>query len=94
MLVPMQGRITFHLQSCITRGEVSDWMTTGGTVLLLKDKSKGNKMSNYKPITCLQFTWKLLTATVADGICNHLEENDLLLEEQEGCRRNTSGTKD
>ena len=32
MLVSMQGRITFHLQSCITRGEVSDWMTTGGTV--------------------------------------------------------------
>ena len=94
MLVSMQERITFHLQSCITRGKVSDWVTTGGTVLLLKDKSKGNEMSNYRPITCLQLTWKLLTATVADGICNHLEENDLLLEEQKGCLRNTSGTKD
>ena len=37
--------------------------------------------------------WKLLTDIVADEIYNHLEENDLLVEEQKGCRRNSRGTK-
>ena len=41
-----------HLQIGITRGEVPDWMTTGQTVLILKDKSKGNEVSNYRPLTC------------------------------------------
>ena len=33
--------------------EVPDWMTTARTVLLLKDKSKGNEVSSYRSITCL-----------------------------------------
>ena len=74
MLVSMQERIALHLQSCITRGEVPDWMTTGRTVLLLKDKSKGKEVSNYRPITCLPLMWKLITGMVADEIYNHLKE--------------------
>ena len=37
---------------------------------------------------------KLITGIAADEIYNHLEENDLLPEEQKGCRRNSRGTKD
>ena len=87
-------RIALHLQSCITRGEVPDWMTTGRTVLLLIDKSKGNEVSNYRSITCLPNTWKSITDIVTDEIYNHLEENDLLPEEQKGCRRKSRGTMD
>ena len=94
MLELMQERIAFHLQSCITRGEVPDWMTTGRTVLLLKDKSKGNEVSNYRPINCLPLMCKQLTDIIGDEIYNHLEGNYLLLEEQKGCRRNSRGTKD
>ena len=94
MLVSMQERIAFHLQSCITRGEVPDWMTTGRTVLLLKDKSKGDEGSNYRPITRLPLMCKLLAGVVADEIYSHLEENDLLPEEQKGSCRNSRGTKD
>ena len=36
----------------------------------------------------------MLTDIVADEINNHLEENDLLPEEQKGCRRNSRGTRD
>ena len=36
---------------------------------------------------------KLITGIAADEIYNHLEENDLLPEEQKGCRRNSTGTK-
>ena len=95
MLVSMQEKIALHLQSCITRGEVQDWMTTTGqTVLLLKDKSKGNEVTNYRPIICLPLMWKLITGIVADEIYNHLEENDLLPEEQKGYCRCSRGTKD
>ena len=94
MLVSMQERIALHLQSCITRGEVPDWMTTCRTVLLLNDKSKGNEVRNYRPITCLPLMWKLITEIVAEEIYNHLEENDLLPKKQKGCRRNSRDTKD
>ena len=67
MLVSMQERIAFHLPSFITGGEVPDWMTTSQTVLLVKDKSKGNKVSNFP------LMWKLLAGIVADEIHNHLE---------------------
>ena len=33
--------------------------------------------------------WKLLTDIVVDEIYNHLQENDLLKEEQKGYRRGT-----
>ena len=66
MLVSMQERLAFHLQSCIARVEVPDWMTVSWTVLLLKDKSKLNEVSKYRPITCLPLMWKLLKAIIAD----------------------------
>ena len=69
-------------------------MTTDRTFLLLKDKSKGNEVSNYKPITCLPLMWKLLRGIVADEVYNHQEDNDLLSEYQKGCHRNSRGTKD
>ena len=50
MLVSMQERIVFHLQSWKTIGELPDWMTTGLIVLLLKGKSKGNELSNKRPM--------------------------------------------
>ena len=49
----MQERIVFDLQGFVTKGEVSDWRETGRVILLRKDKSKENKESNYRPITCL-----------------------------------------
>ena len=58
-------------------------MKTGRTVLPLKDKSKRNELSNYRPITCLPLRWKLITGIVAGEIYNHLEENYLLPEEQQ-----------
>ena len=36
--------------------------------MIQKDKSKGNVASNYRPITCLPFMWKLLTSAIAHQI--------------------------
>ena len=53
-----------------------------------------DELSNYGAITCLPLMWKLFTGIAADEIYNHIEQNELLPEEQKGCRRNSRGTKD
>ena len=69
-------------------------MTTGRTVLIQKDRSKGRAAGNYRPITCLPIIWKLLTAMMAGEIYRHLKDNDLIGKEQKGCRAEYKGTKD
>ena len=68
-------------------------MITGKTTLLIKNKEKGAVPSNYRPITCLPTTFKLVTAIIAEAIQNHLEQNGLIPEEQKGSRRKSRGTK-
>ena len=60
----------------------------------LKDKSKGNVESNYRPITCLPLMWNLLTAVIADQISVPLDQEKLLPEEQKGCKKGSRGTND
>ena len=86
--------LRLHLSECLESATVPDWMTSGRTVLIQKEKSKGNVPSNYRPITCLPLVWKLMTGIVADEIYIHLDENDVLPEEQKGCRRKAQGTND
>ena len=62
--------------------------------MLQKDKSKGNVASNYRLITCLPLTWKLLTGVIADQIYAHLHQERLLPEEQKGCRKGSRETND
>ena len=57
-------------------------LTKGRTVLMQKDKSKGNEASNHHPITCLPLTWKLQTGIIADEIYGFLENEGILPEEQ------------
>ena len=40
-------------QHCINNHQAPEWMTTGRTALVKKDKSKGNVASNDRPVTCL-----------------------------------------
>ena len=68
-------------------------MTKGRTILMQKDKEKGNEGSNYRPITCLPFVWKLLTCVIAEEVYGFLDTN-LLPQEQKGSRRKSRGTND
>ncbi len=63
-------------------------------MLIQKDPAKGKAADNYRPIACLPLIWKLLTGICADKIYDHLRDNNLLPEEQKGCRRKSRGTKD
>ena len=60
----------------------------------MKNKGKGIIPNNYRPITCLPTTFKLMTAIIAESMLNHLKNNGLILDEQKGNRRRSRGTKD
>ena len=89
----MHKYIRLYLIDCI-EDEATAWMTKGRTELMQKDKLKGRDASNYRPITCLPLIWKLLTGLIADEVYNYLETENLLPEEQKGCRRHSKGTAD
>ena len=90
----LHGRIRSKLKECLDSGFVPSWLTKGKTTLSQKDKSKGNIASSYRPITCLPLMWKLLTGVIADQIYGHLDQQKLLPEEQQGCRKRSRGTND
>ena len=82
------------LNEALQSGNVAEWLTSGMTVLIVKDKDKGNKVTNFCPIACLPIVWKLLTGIISEKMCKHLAEKKLLPDEQTGCRRQKWGTKD
>ena len=65
-----------------------------GTTYLLAKSNDTKDPKNYRPITCLSTTYKLLTSVLTDRTYSHLEQNDLFPLEQKGCRRGSYGCKD
>ena len=89
----LHERVRLQLKECLDSGFVPSWLTRGRTSLLQKDKSKGNIASNYRPITRLPLMWKLLAGVIADQIYAHSDQQ-LLPEEQKGCRKSSRGIND
>ena len=69
------------------------WLTSGLTVLIPKCEDT-SLPKNFRPITCLSTTYKLLTSIIADSIYLYLEDNNLIPVEQKGCKRGSYGCKD
>ena len=51
-------------------------------------------VANYRPITCLSTTWKLLASIISNAIYDHLSDKGLISWEQKGCKRKSRGMKD
>ena len=82
----LHPKLKQHLQEFVNAGAVPTWMTEGRTVLIMKDKSKGTVVGNYRPIACLPLMWKLLTSIFSEAMYGHLSFQELLPKEQKGCR--------
>ena len=94
-LTSLHMRIVYQLNRILEfKDDLPSWMTYGRTVLCQKDPGKGNAVENYRPITCLPMMWKLLTGIIAEEMYTYLERENLLPEEQKGCKRGSRGTKD
>jgi len=82
----LHPRIAAQLQHVYTQGPLQ-WMTTGRTVLIMKDVLKGPIPSNFRPITCLPTLWKLLSSILAGDLYCHLSREGLLPCEQKCCTK-------
>ena len=87
-------RLTEHLQTCVAEGNVPTWMTKGRTTLIQMDLEKGNAANNYRLIACLPFAWKVITSMLVEKVYAHLSGNNVLPDEQKGCRKDPRRTKD
>ena len=53
---------------------------------------KESRPNNYRPKTCLPITWKFLTIQIMKEIHNSLISRGILLEQEKGYQKGTSGT--
>ena len=51
-LTPLHDKLVVYLQDGLDSGVVPDWLTKKQTVVIQKDKTKGNIATNYRPSTC------------------------------------------
>ena len=65
------------------------WIIFGKTVLCQKNPAKGCAVDCYRPIFCLP-----LTEMLAEKMDSHLERENVLPSEQNGCSEGTTGRKD
>ena len=72
----LHQRMALQLQECLDGRLIPEWMTKGRTVLLIKNKAKANAVGNYRPITCLPFTWKVLTGIIAEDLYQDLHQRE------------------
>jgi hypothetical protein len=75
-------------------GSVPSFVTQGITYMLPKDKTDPKNPSKYRPITCLQNIYKILTSCISEIIYKHLETHNILAEQQKGCRKKSQGCKE
>lgn len=90
----LHGQIVRQFSNILTTGVIPKWMTKGRTVLIPKDAAKGNIPSNFRPITCLPISWKILTGMISENMSQFLRMNDMLPWEQKGCGKGSRGAKE
>lgn len=70
-----------------------EFLTEGRTYIKPKNQITQDP-SNYRPITCLPTLYKIITSAITNKIDRHLTENNVLSEEQKGCRKGSQGCKE
>ena len=91
---PIHDRLALEMNRYLQREHVPELMTKGKTKLIQKDPSKGTGPNNYRPITCLPMTWKILTAQIREEIYYSLTSCRLFPKEQKGWRKGSRGTEE
>lgn len=86
------GRALYHLAtSCIEKGiGLPSWLTCGRVVLIHKSGSQTDP-ANYRPIACLNTSYKLITAMLASYLGSLVERLGVLPGEQVAIRKGTWG---
>ena len=70
-------RLTEVLNENIQSFSTPSWLVKSRTFLIQTDSGKGNAVSNYRPIGCLNLLWKLKTGITPDKFYQHLKNEKL-----------------
>ena len=74
-LTNLHERTAFILNKILNGNQqLADWLTYERTILCQKDRTKGNTIDNYWPISCLPLLWKLLAVIISKHLYRFLEE--------------------
>lgn len=87
-------RIEQQLDEYLHTNKIPNLMIKGRTCLILKDKTKGNILSNIRSMTCPPIMWKIFAGMIGKHMNKHLEDGEFLPPEQKGVQRESRGTKD
>jgi len=67
----------------IEEDSIPEWLTAGVTYLIPKNENTGNP-NNYRPVTCLPTTYKLITSIISRRTQKYMDNENLLPKEQKG----------
>lgn len=70
-----------------------EYLTQGITYLKPKSENTADP-KNYRPITCLNTLYKLITSIITSLIDVFLTKNNIITEEQKGCTKRSRGSKE
>lgn len=90
----LHTQLTQHINAFITNPQqMPVFLTEGITYMLPKDNNISDP-AKYRPITCLQTIYKIVTACITQCIQTHITVNNILAEQQKGCRPESQGSKE
>lgn len=87
----ISGPLTMIFNKCIRQGAYPKEFKASRTVPLFKSGDQTSP-SNYRPITLIPVFSKIFEALLKDQLCTYFENNDLLIKEQFGFRKDKSTT--
>lgn len=74
--------------------ETPKFLTQGITYLKPKDANDTKDPAKYRPLTCLQTIYKIFTGVISTKIKQHCYNNNIITENQKGCKQNSQGCKE
>ncbi|XP_008475797.1 uncharacterized protein LOC103512788, partial [Diaphorina citri] len=81
-------------QECLQNPSLLPESFTKGVTYMIPKNKNTHDPGNFRPITCLPTMYKLLSSIIKTKIYQHVRENHILAEEQNGIRKKARGSKE
>ncbi|KAL1448253.1 hypothetical protein WDU94_000033 [Cyamophila willieti] len=83
-----------QFQGCLEQPHTFPEKFTKGITYMVPKNQNTHEPGSFRPITCLPTIYKLLSSIIKTKIYNHVNENHVLAQEQNGIKRNARGSKE